>query len=343
MVKQQKMTEPMINQALRNSGVKLEFISGKWFINGIEYALIGKGGIYSRLGLSVPQLSDFSTLERFIKWFTVAENDLDGPWPEMPILTKAKQKIAEGYKPGKLAYPLSEKDLKVIHYLVDGDPKDTYAIFLYGVGNTGKTTFCKLVKQIFGAADTTEAPFNELGDKFGRSSLAGKRLWCDTEVSPYWPDSTSHTLKKVITHDYAQIEEKFQKPYTTQYRCKPLFACNTAPSFDITDTGLLRRILYFFKNVPFQNPDGNLVDKKYTEEELLDIVVAALLTDMTDWTKEFIKDTHEVIMSSNSVGKYGMTGTYTDYELRCANNRVHPFGMDKYNKLKELFMEWQTK
>lgn len=342
MGKQVKMNEPQIYQYLLNSGYNIELISGKWFLNGKETELYGKGNLYSKLSFEVPVLGDYNTLERFIKWFTNMMNDLNGDWPELPILTKAKQKIAEGYRPGKLAYELGIKELKLIHHLLDGDPKDTYAIFFHGIGGSGKSTICNLIEALFGRLDSTRCSFSDIGEKFSRAELAGKRLWYDADISANWSDNLSHIFKKIITHDVDQFEHKFQKPFMAQYRCKALFCCNVAPRFDITDSGILRRILYYKKNTKIENPDGTLANRKWTEDELLDIAIAALLTDMTNWTDDFKDETREIIMSSNSVGKYGMTGTYTDYELRCANNRVHPFGMDKYNQLKELFIEWQT-
>lgn len=340
MGKQLKLTEPQIYQLLLNSGYNVELISGKWFLNKKEMQLYGKGGLFSVLSFKIPQLGDLNSLERFLKWFMNAENDIMGDWPELPILTKAKQKIAEGYRPKQLAYPLNEKELKIIHYLLDGDPKDTYAIFFHGVGKSGKSTVCNLIESLFGIEDTSKCSFNSLGDKFARETLAGKRLWYDADINANWSDTSNNVFKKIITHDSDQFEKKGKNPYFAQYRCKPLFCCNIAPRFDITDSGILRRILYYSKNTVIQNPDGSLANRRWTEEELLDVAIAALLTDMTNWVDDFIDETHEIIMSSNSVGKYGMDCNYDTYEIRCQANRVMPFGYEKYTILKEMFNKW---
>ena len=278
--------------------------------------------------------------ERFIKWFINNRNNEEGQWPQLPMLTKAKEKMESGYRPKELAYPLNEKELKIIHYLVDGDPKDTYAIFFHGVGGSGKSTICNLIASIFGDLDTSRCGFTQLGEKFSRETLAGKRLWYDADISANWSESATNTLKKVITHDTDQFERKGKNPYTAQYRCKALFCCNVAPKFDVTDTGLLRRIIYYSKNKKIENPDGNLANKKYTQDELIDIVIAALNTDISNFYKDFEKETKEIIMSTNNVAKYGICDDYETYKVQCRGAGVYPYAQEKWEKLRELFKEW---
>lgn len=337
-----KLDHVQVYKQLKDMGFEVELISGKWFLNGKEYELYGKNGLYYNLINIFPSyFGTFENGEKWIKWFISTLNDEEGEWPELPILVKAREKIARGYRPEKLAYPLNTKELKIIHYLLDGDPRDTYAIFFYGVGGSGKSTICNLIASMFGAKDVSRCSFNSLTEKFARETLAGKRLWYDADINASWSDKASNIFKKIITHDSDQFEKKGKNPYQAQYRCKPLFCCNVVPKFDLTDSGILRRILYYSKNEKIQNPDGNLVNKKYTEEELVDIAVAALLTDMTNWTEDFIKDTHEIILSTNNVGKYGMEGTYTDYEFRCGQARVLPYGTEKWKTLREMFEQWK--
>ena len=302
-----KLNEAQVFNQLQGMGYLIELNSGKWFLNGREYKLYGMGGICYILCSILPNyFGSEANTERFIKWFINNRNNEEGQWPELPMLVKAKQKIQEGYQPNELAYPLNEKELKIIHYLVDGDPKDTYAIFFHGIGGSGKSTICNLIASIFGDLDTSRCGFTQLGEKFSRETLAGKRLWYDADISANWSESATNTLKKVITHDTDQFERKGKNPYTAQYRCKALFCCNVAPRFDVTDTGLLRRIVYYSKNKKIENPDGNLANKRYTENELIDIVIAALNTDISNFYKDFEKETREIIMSTNNVAKYGI-------------------------------------
>lgn len=337
-----KLNEAQVYTALKDMGYSLRLISGKWFLNGKEYKLYGMGGITYILCTIMPNYFGSETnTNKFIKWFTNNLNDMEGEWPELPILTMAKEKLSTGYRPEKLAYPLNESELKIIHYLLDGDPKDTYAIFFYGVGGSGKSTICNLIASMFGNLDVSRCSFNSLTEKFSRETLAGKRLWYDSDINAAWSDKSSNIFKKIITHDADQFEKKGQNPYDAQYRCKALFCCNVPPKFDLTDSGILRRIIYYSKNEKIKNPDGNLVNKKYTQDELVDIAVAALLTDMTNWTEEFMKDTHQIILETNNVGKYGMVREYDTYVELCQSARVLPYGKEKWEILKEMFSEWK--
>lgn len=336
-----KLNEAQVFNQLYSMGYLIELSSGKWFLNGKEYKLYGMGGICYILCSILPNyFGSEANTERFIKWFINNRNNEEGQWPELPMLTKAKKKISEGYQSKELAYPLNEKELKIIHYLVDGDPKDNYAIFFHGIGGSGKSTICNLIASIFGDLDTSRCGFTQLGEKFARETLAGKRLWYDADISANWSENATNTLKKVITHDTDQFERKGKNPYTAQYRCKALFCCNVAPKFDVTDTGLLRRIVYYSKNKKIENPDGNLANKKYTEDELIDIVIAALNTDISNFYKDFEKETREIIMSTNNVAKYGICDNYDTYKIQCSAAGVYPYAQEKWEKLRELFREW---
>ena len=112
------------------------------------------------------------------------------------------------------------------------------------------------------------------------------------------------------------------------------------PKFDVSDSGLLRRILYYKKDKKIDKPIEGLDSKVYTEEELLDIACAALLIDMTNWIEDFVEETHEVIMISNNVARFGICEYYETYVERCMKAGTHAFGEDKWMTLKELFKSW---
>lgn len=335
------MSDREIYDTLYEAGYWIRFIDGKWFVNGVEYPLNGIKGLKRIIERRLPAVFyNVNVINKWIEWVTVMENDVDGQWPEMPILTEAKKRLENGEKPF-LCYPLNHKELEIINYLLVGDPKDTYAVFFYGVGGSGKSSICNLIASIFGRMNVCNLGFNELGDKFRRAELAGKRLWYDDDICPNWSESNTGTLKKIITHAPDMFEKKFQSPYEARYRVKPLFCCNVAPKFDVTDSGLLRRILYYKKNEKIQNPDGTLANREWTYEELVNVVMAALETPFC--FRDFEQETHEIIMSTNSVAKWGMNVDYDTYCVKCSENRVMPFGKDKAEKLKEVFEQWKLK
>ena len=339
-VSKQLLNEVSAYSLLKGNGYNLELISGKWFLNGEEYSLYGWGGIMFRLCEIMPNyFGDASKGDRFIKWFINNCNREGGKWPELPIIQEARDWAANG-KITELCYPLTEKELEIINYLLVGDPKDTYAIFFYGVGGSGKSTVCNLIASIFGPTDTSVCSFNEISNPFTRETIAGKRLWYDSDINAVWSERSSNTLKKIITHDTDQFQKKGKNPYMAQYRAKPLFCCNVPPRFDLTDSGLLRRILYYSKNEKIQNPDGSLANKEWSHEELVNVVAVALNHPFN--ASDFTKETHDIIISTNSVGKWGLDVDYDIYLERCRDNYAQPFGKDKFNTLKALFKQWQS-
>ena len=338
-----KMTAPEYYHMLEDAGIYVELISGKWLLNKKEYELYGKKGLLNQLSKLGSWIEQNQNSDAFIKYIIDKQAEEDGEWPTLPILAEARALMKQGYVPPKeLAYPLNEKELMIIHYLIDGDAKDTYAVFFHGVGGSGKSTVCNLIASLFGDNDVSRCGFTDIGRQFARETLAGKRLWYDADISPYWSDKDANVLKKIVTHDYDQFEKKGKNPYVARYRCKPLFCCNVAPKFDVSDSGLLRRIIYYSKNKKIENPNGDLANKQYTHQELVDIAVTALMTDISDFYGTFREETREIIMSSNSVAKYGMCDSYDSYRVKCNEANVHPFGIDKWESLKELFSEWKS-
>ena len=144
----------------------------------------------------------------------------------------------------------------------------------------------------------------------------------------------------MITNGSTSFEAKGKTPRAGRYRCKCLFACNQPIKFDLTDTGMLRRIIYYRKNEKIQNVDNSLGNREWTQEELLDIVVKALSMDMTNWTKDFEEDTRRTIAESNSVWKYGMTSSYDAYSVACSTAGYAPYGLEKWKEYKEIFHSW---
>lgn len=279
-------------------------------------------------------------MKSFINLLEDEYNEPTGEWPEAPIVTEAKKRLAKGIKPTKLCYDLTHKELEIINYLLVGEKKDTYAVFFYGVGGSGKSTVCNLIAKLFGRQDTSYCNFHDLGNRFDIREIVGKRLWYDTDVPCFWTDSVAGTFKKITTHDTLQTEKKCADPRDSEFRAKPLFCCNIPPRFDITDSGLLRRILYYKKDKKIENPNGDFENKDWTYDELVNIAMVALGEEYKFSFKHFEEETREIIMKTNSVGKYGMNVDYDRYTELCRDSNLKAFGEDKFLEIKELFNSW---
>lgn len=325
--------------------VDVKFVCGKWFVNGLECQLDGKNGLYNIINERDHMYNYFdkkTNRKEFVAYMTDVMHDQDGEWPEPLILKEAR---ALSYvKP--LAYPLTEKELKIIHYLLEGNPQDTYAIFFYGAGGTGKSSIGNIIKQIFGHHDVSLCRFADMSNRFNAESLSGVRLWFDDDINTNWSSDTSKVsaLKKIVTHSQDQFEKKGQDTYNSQYRCKPLFCCNKIPNFDITDTGLLRRILIYVKDIPSERLDSNedFSIKVWSKEELVNFVAHALKTDISNFYKDFEVETKQSIMKNNTVFKYGHNlDDYSLYKEKCVAAGEYPYGESKFKELKILFTQWE--
>ena len=101
----------------------------------------------------------------------------------------------------------------------------------------------------------------------------------------------------------------------------------------------MRRILYYSKNEKIKNPDGSFANREWTQDELENFVMAALQTPFN--AADFEQETHDIIMKTNSVAKWGMDVDYDIYCERCQDNKVPPFGKEKVEILKDLFKSWK--
>lgn len=300
-----------------------EWISGKWFYQKKEFVNV------DRFLLMNTNCRDVAEVERF-KDLYMRLYGINDEWPELPIIEEAKQKGVVG----PLAYPMNEKELMILHYLLEG--KAGKAIFFYGVGGSGKSTICDIFCQIFGKENCCFTSLQDIG-KFN-IQLESARLWFDDDISPLWNDSRSSRFKPIVSNGNASFEAKGKTPHEGQYRCKCLFACNAPIKFDISDTGMLRRIVYYKKDVKIENPDTSLQNKKYSHDDLVNIVAAALEVEIDFGV--FDEDTHMVIAESNSVWKYGMTGEYDNYVNRCDAAGYMPYGQEKWEEFRDIFREW---
>lgn len=332
----------------RDHGFEVKLICGKWILNGREYALSGgKGSLFGRLRLVSNWICEERNQKAFVNYMTTMEADTYGEWPELEILKDARERLKIGLEP--LAYPLNEKELKIIHYLIDGKPNQTYAIFFLGLGNSGKTTICNIIRQLFGRENVCNCHFNEIGSSFKRNELMGKRLWCDDDISRNWTESQTGTFKKIVTHAVDQFEAKFQAPVESEYRCKCLFCGNVVPNFDYADTGTMRRIIYYRKDSftqPILNCDEDLSTKTWSREDLVNFAAHALNTPIDDLYETFKEETRQLIMENNTVGKFILTkqpATYDNFQNYCDNNGYRAvYNKDNFDKIVSLFTTWEN-
>ena len=309
----------------QNTGGKLRFISGKWFYNDTEIKDIRKYMLVSGYADTMTEL------DNIIDMYKVMYGEV-GVWPPLPIIKEAEE--LKELKP--LCYPLNEKQLKIINYLLRHDEEIFF--ILTGVGGSGKSTFGNIICKIFDN-DTASLNLSDLGDDFKLATGIDKRLIYSTEINS--DDINNGVLKQLFSNEEITINPKFQTPYKARCQSAFFFNCNKNPRLDLSDTGMLRRILYYSMNEKIKNPDPTLNKKNWKHEDLVNIVAHALRIDMTNWKKDFENETRYNLVKDNSVYRFKDIEKYTVYADKCKEEGLKPFSKPNWELVRELLIEWR--
>lgn len=308
----------------QTTGGNLKFISGKWFYKDNEIKDIRKYMLVSGYADSMNELDNIIDMYKVMYGET-------GVWPELPIIKEA-QELKE-LRP--LCYPLNEKQLKIINYLLRHDEEIFF--ILTGVGGSGKSTFGNIICKIFDN-DTASLNLSDLSDDFKLATGINKRLIYSTEINS--DDINNGVLKQLFSNEEITINPKFQTPYKARCQSAFFFNCNKNPRLDLSDTGMLRRILYYSMNEKIKNPDPTLNKKEWTHSDLVNIVAHALKIDMTNWKKDFESETRYNLVKDNSVYRFKNIDKYTTYAEKCKEEGLKAFSKPNWELVRDLLIEW---
>lgn len=326
----------------------VEFISGKFFYNKKEIANIDKylGKIYYNNTKKMINERDLKYLKNgIINNPTTDEQEF---WYRPVIIDEALSLIENGYKPKKCPFPLEDKQLLIL-YIMLFHPEQEVFFITTGIGGSGKSTFLNIITQLY-ENDVASTPLGDLGDKFILAEALKHRLIASDELGT--GEVNLPILKTIVSKQKIQVNEKFGATYTTRAQSVLFFCCNQAPKLDISDTGTLRRIVYYSRNTKIANPNPNFKSQKYTHEELLDFIVCAYNVgswlykenDIDAWKSAFKLETNVYLTNSNSVGlffKYLKKSNkviidYSDYREYCKDNGYKPYSRQRYDDI----LEW---
>lgn len=265
-----------------------------------------------------------------------------GFWPELPLFIQAKAlgPIADN---STLPFPLDDKQLMIINRLCF-HPEDEVMFITTGIGGSGKSTFLNIIKQLFNN-DVSAASVSDLANPFMVAEAVKHRLIASDELAKGELDSK--VLKQLASKQLIEVNPKHIASYTVQSQSALFWCCNKTPKVDCSDSGMLRRVVFYSRNTKIQNPDPSLNKKQYTNDELLTILRRALAFENNNWKDAFMDETHDLLIKSNSVGKYledaikiNINTTYDGYTHYCYTNGFKAYNRDNYDQLMDLFKEW---
>lgn len=167
--------------------------------------------------------------------------------------------------------------LEFIGYICTDSNDGKCALFLKGQPNSGKSVIGAFISRLFDQELVSNIPLHQLGDRFFRAELAGKKLNVAGEISGNVLRDIS-IFKSITGNDRIAGELKCKNPFYFTPRCKLLFSGNTLPlttETDTTDAFVNRlRVLLFNTSVPTEQQDKRLLERLLEERD--SIVTLAL-------------------------------------------------------------------
>lgn len=313
----------------------LERRCGKWYMKKQELKDVKRW--LAQDGAKFPTAR---SVTEFIDMFNIKYHDPEAEWYPMPIIAEARRQLETiGLQP--MAFPLNEKQLIIINELLHHNSER--AFILTGIGGSGKSTFANIICQVFDN-DRSSCSLSDLSNRFKLETALSHRLIYSDELNS--EDLNNGIIKMLISNQKITVEQKNQVPYDTRCQSAFIWSCNNRPRIDLSDTGMLRRFVYYSMNKKIPNPDPNFKSRKYTHEELVNFVAHALSVDMTDWFKKFELETHYYLLKDNPVFMFrkcvdGSKSTYCQYSEKCKDNGYKPVAMMKWQSIMELIVEWE--
>lgn len=122
-----------------------------------------------------------------------------------------------------------------------------------GQGQTGKSSYLRLIKNLVGQRNASFLSINDLEEKFGPIDLYGKLVNLGDDV-PYYLKETA-TLKKLVTGEEFLADQKYKQPINFENFATLIFTTNELPAVSDKSTGFYRRLMIIELNNRIKNPD----------------------------------------------------------------------------------------
>lgn len=160
--------------------------------------------------------------------------------------------------------------LEFIGYICTDTNDGKCAMFLKGQPNSGKSVIASFITRLFDPEQVSNVPLHQLGDRFFKAELFGKKLNAAGEIAGRALRDIS-IFKSVTGNDRIAGEFKGHDPFYFTSRCKLLFSGNTLPlttELDTTKAFVNRiRVLLFNTSVPLEEQDKQLLEKLWDKRD----------------------------------------------------------------------------
>ena len=175
--------------------------------------------------------------------------------------------------------------LEIIGYICSDLTVGKCAFFLQGQPNSGKSIVAEFTGQMFDPSLVSNVPLHQLGDRFSRAELAGKKVNIAGEIAGRALRDIS-LFKSITGSDRIMGEFKGRDPFYFSPRCKLLFAGNTLPRTTEADTtaAFANRlvVLLFNQSIPPEKQDKNLLGRLCKEADSIVTLALHALQDLME-------------------------------------------------------------
>ena len=153
--------------------------------------------------------------------------------------------------------------------LLTADTKLRRGLVLYGTAKNGKSVYIKLVKSFFYSNDIVSKTLNELGGRFDKESLIGKRIMASDEVGKANVDeATVNDFKKLLSVEPIHADRKGRTQVEVTLDLKLIFNTNAVLNFPSSHAKALeRRIAVIPCEYYVEKADPNLIEKLQDEKK----------------------------------------------------------------------------
>lgn len=209
---------------------------------------------------------------------------------------------------GEYIYELANLDDDLKYFLMQhtavlltSNRKLRRGLIFYGTANNGKSVYIKLMRSFFYRQDVVSKTLNELGGRFDKESLIGKRLMASDEIGKARIDEkTVNDFKKLLSVEPIHVDRKGRTQVEVTLDLKLLFNTNAVLNFPPEHAEALeRRIAVIPCDYYVKKPDIDLNDKLKSEKKdiflyLMHIYKQMLIDDINRIENEKVTElTHD--------------------------------------------------
>ena len=323
--KDKREIKNIVSEIINSEEFKNEYIRGSFFGDIRNISEINEW-LENYKALAIENVDPFGD------WFLSKYQNLDNVFNFFKDIKK--DDILEIWK--NLLYKPNQKEMCIIKHMLY-EPAKEIIYLIYGCGGSGKSTFLNLIKQLF-ENDVSSCSIDDLSNEFQLAEAVKHRLIMSDEINS--DNFNNGKLKILASHQFLNCNPKNKQPFELKTQSLLIFSTNKVPKLDISDSGMLRRILYYSKNKKVDKPNPKLNNYVFKNEELY--AIAYIASMIKEDLSIFDEETHEILISNNSV-YLSHAEKYEDYKDYCSKKGYKSYNELNFYKVKEVFESWEPK